>query len=83
MEPFILTPSLYARCCFVSQRSENFFEKDKAWVIAGDVGLPATNRFTGEPKRDEILNPHLDRHKERLAEQIVRDAVTPTQALPG
>eukprot|EP01046_Picozoa_sp_COSAG06_P117076 COSAG06_NODE_64123_length_260_cov_0.919255_1_plen_30_part_10 len=25
MEPFILTPSLYARCCFVSQRSENFF----------------------------------------------------------
>lgn len=40
--------------------------------MAGDVGLPATNRFTGEPKRDQILNPHLDNHRERLAEQIVR-----------
>eukprot|EP01044_Picomonas_judraskeda_P029398 COSAG03_NODE_10163_length_668_cov_0.803163_2_plen_62_part_01 len=37
------------------------------WVIAGDVGLPATNRFTGEPVRDRTLNPHLDRHSERLA----------------
>ena len=53
---------------------EDYFEKDRAWVIAGDVGLPATNRFTGEPIRDELLHPHFDRHRERLAEQIVGNA---------
>jgi len=63
--------------CFAVFRGgrEKFFEKDRAWVIAGDVGLPATNRFTGEPVRDRTLNPHLDRHSERLAEQIVRTSL--------
>jgi hypothetical protein len=53
---------------------EKYFEEDKAWVNAGDVGLPATNRFTGEPARDAVLSPHFDRHQERLADQIAENA---------
>jgi hypothetical protein len=33
---------------------EEFFAKDRAWVNEGDVGLAATNRFTGEPARDAV-----------------------------
>lgn len=56
---------------------EEYFAADHEWVISGDVGLPATNRFTGEPSRDAHLHPHLDRHRERLSEQV-RTSLEPT-----